>query len=97
MRTSSRASPASGGCSLSPLHKERHGTREPLLATAARPSNSAATGDTTSHNGLGSSVSLIAAGGHMTPDFDDDFSSRPDLFHGERVKIAQRAAKHRAH
>jgi hypothetical protein len=33
----------------------------------------------------------------MTPDFDDDFSSRPDLFHGERVKIAQRAGKHSAH
>jgi hypothetical protein len=45
----------------------------------------------------GSSVSLIAADRHMTPDFDDDFGSRPDLFHGERVKIAQRAAKHRAH
>ena len=32
----------------------------------------------------------------MAPDFEVDFSSRPDLFHGERVKIAQRAAKHRA-
>jgi len=51
---------------------------------------------TTVDQRLGSSVSLVAADGHMAPDFDLDFSSRPDRFHGERVKIAQRAGKHRA-
>jgi hypothetical protein len=33
----------------------------------------------------------------MAPDLDVDFGSRPDLLHGEFVKIAQRAAKDRAH
>jgi hypothetical protein len=42
-------------------------------------------------------VSLVAADGHLAPDLDADFGSRPDLFHGEFVKIAQRADKHFAH
>ena len=33
----------------------------------------------------------------MAPDLDVDFGSRPDRFHGEFVKIAQRADKHIAH
>jgi len=46
---------------------------------------------------VSSVVSLVAADGHMAPDLDVDFGSRPDLLHGEFVKIAQRAAKDRAH
>jgi hypothetical protein len=46
---------------------------------------------------VSSVVSLVAADGHMAPDLDVDFGARPDLFHGEFVKIAQRAAKHRVH
>ena len=46
---------------------------------------------------IASVVSLVAADGHMAPDLYVDFGSRPDLFDGEFVKIAQRADKHIAH
>ena len=46
---------------------------------------------------VSSVASPVAADGHMAPDLDVDFGSRADLFHGEFVKIAQRAAKDRAH